>query len=742
MRLIKKLLWIIFLLALALGLIMLGYYFAMTKDVTLDPEKLILSEKTITLYDKNQEQIHGLSVSFEQTVNVENLSKNTIHAFVDTEDKRFFSHNGFDYKRIIKAAWNNLKSRSFKEGASTISQQLIKNTHLSQEKTLKRKLQEWKLTKELERRYSKEEILEKYLNSIYFGHNCFGLYSASDFYFGKTPSELNVGEAAILAGLVKSPNNYSPFKNPNKCKTRKENVLNAMLQNGSIDQAEKSRAQLESLPSSPNISSRENGYLHFVFDELTELSEKQDFTIGGNVEIYTYFDKALQAEIEENSQNLQTDKSIIVLDLETNGFKAAYSNIGNITRLPGSLIKPLAVYAPALEEDLISPATPILDEPVNYSGYQPENYDKTYRGYVSIRECIEKSLNIPAVKVLSSLSVKKSAEYLKKMGLRVPDNDLSLALALGGIKEGFTLSDLVHAYSIFPKNGNLSTIGFIQKIKINGTTVYEKKDYSTRIFDSSSSYLMTDMLRTTAQYGTAKKLRSLPFDIAAKTGTVGTENGNTDAYALSFTTKDCIGVWLGNRDNSIIEEIGGGTPCSLLLNINEFLYKNQTPNNFVAPSTVKKVALDKKTYYDTHNMQLADTISPIEYQFSELFKTTQIPTKQSTFFSNPSIPVPLIRLQNDKVSIVFDERFPTCYQYKIERSNYVTHNNYVSRNTLYLGEYLPEFIDTTIEENKNYLYTITPLYKNNTGITVQLPIITTKESPDNSKILNEEWWNY
>ncbi len=742
MRLIKKLLWIIFLLALALGLIMLGYYFAMTKNVALDPEKLILSEKTITLYDNNQEQIHGSSIGFEQTINVEHLSKSTIHAFVDTEDKRFFSHNGFDYKRIIKAAWNNLKSRSFKEGASTISQQLIKNTHLSQEKTLKRKLQEWKLTRELEKRYSKEEILEKYLNSIYFGHNCFGLYSASEFYFGKAPNELNVGEAAILAGLVKSPNNYSPFKNPNKCKVRKENVLQAMFQNGSIDQAEKTRAQTQTLPSVPNISVRENGYLHFVFDELTELSEKHNFTIGGNVEIYTYFDKALQTEIEKNTQNLQTDKSIIVLDLETNGFKAAYSSVGNISRLPGSLIKPLAVYGPALEENLISPATPILDEHVNYSGYQPENYDKIYRGYVSVRECIEKSLNIPAIKVLSSLSTKKSAAYLEKMGLHVPDDDLSLALALGGIKEGFTLGDLVHAYSIFPKNGNLSTVGFIQKIQINGSPVYEKKNHSTRIFDSSSSYLMTDMLRTTAQHGTAKKLRSLPFDVAAKTGTVGTENGNTDAYALSFTTKDCIGVWLGNRDNRIIQEVGGGTPCNLLLNINEFLYKDQTPPNFVAPSTVKKVALDKKTYYDTHNIELADVISPMEYQFYELFKTSQIPTKKSTFFSNPRIPEPLINLQNGKVSIVFDERFPTCYQYKIERSNYVTHNNYATRSTLYLGEYLPEFIDTTIEENKNYLYTITPLYKNNTGVTVKLPTITTKEIPDNSKILNEEWWNY
>lgn len=741
MRLIKKLLWIFFLLILALGLIALGYYFAMTKDVKLLPEKLFLSEQTVTLYDHNDETIQGASICFEQTTSIESLSKQTIQAFVNIEDKHFYSHNGFDYKRIVKAALNNIKSRSFKEGASTISQQLIKNTHLSHEKTLKRKLQEWKLTKQLEKLYTKDEILEKYLNSIYFGHNCFGLHAASEFYFGKTPNALTLDEAAILAGLVKSPNNYSPFKNPDKCKARRDSVLTIMLENGSINSHEKEQAKAKALPKQPNTLGN-NGYLHFVFDELTELSEKYHFQMGGKIEIYTFFDKPAQEKIEQTATEFnETDKTLLVLNLQENGFKAAYSTVGNIPRLPGSIIKPLAVYAPALEEDIISPATPILDEPVNYSGYKPENYDKSYHGYVSVRECVEKSLNIPAVKLLSTLGAQKSTTYLDKMQLKTHQDDASLALALGGIKEGFSLRELVHAYSIFPKKGNYESADFIKKIKINGLAVYERKKENKQIFSESTSYLMTDMLRSTVQNGTAKKLRNLPFDIAAKTGTVGTELGNTDAYAISFTTQDCVGVWLGNRNNSTISDIGGGTPCKILLSINEFLYKHQSPPPFTMPKSVKNISLDKKAYYDTHTLKLADDISPIEHQFNELFKTSNIPTQKSSFFSNPSISLPEIQLKNGKIVLLFNERFPDCYQYKIERSTYVTHNNYVCHSTLYFGSYLKEFIDDNIEENTTYIYTVTPLYENKEGSPQQLPAISTKTMHDSSKILDSEWWN-
>ncbi len=747
MKLIRKILCWIFLFLLVCIFFASGFYIFVTKDTKLDPKKLIFQENTVCVFDNNGLEIKSVAdFSLHQTTAIDSIPQKTRMAFVDIEDKRFFSHNGFDIRRILKAAYNNLKAKSFKQGASTISQQLIKNTHLTQEKTLKRKLKEFKLTKQLEKAYSKNEILEKYLNTIYFGHSCFGICSAADFYFGKTPSELSLADSAILAGLVKSPNNYSPFKNPENCKKRKRSVLEAMYKNGTITQEEKENAIKEELPSISVTKNRNNDYLHFVFDELSFLSERHNFPVGGNIKIFTYMDPVAQTETEKILENVtDTDKSAFILDCQNNGFKACVSSIGNIQRLPGSLLKPLLVYAPALEENLLSPATPIADEEVNYGGYCPENFDGKYHGYISARECVEKSLNIPAVKILSSLGVNKGVEYLKKLRLPVEQDDVSLALALGGMKNGYSLQELVAAYSVFPNQGELYDCGFISKIEVNGQTVYEKKRNKTTVFSSESAYLMTDMLKSTAKEGTAKKLRNLTFDIAAKTGTVGTKSGNTDAYALSFTSKDCIGIWLGNKDNRFIDYTGGGLPCNLLLKINEALYqiyqqrKISIPN-FSKPSTVVRVALDKNTYYDTHIMSLADPLAPIEYRITELFKKDYLPLQSNDSFSNPRIISPAVDFSNGKVIIAFDKNSPSYYQYKIDRYDYVT------RDTLYYGDYIESFIDSNITQNKNYIYTITPFYNGKAGESITLPTISTKNgesfNQNDSQIIQKDWWAY
>ncbi|MFQ9739299.1 MAG: penicillin-binding transpeptidase domain-containing protein [Christensenellaceae bacterium] len=192
------------------------------------------------------------------------------------------------------------------------------------------------------------------------------------------------------------------------------------------------------------------------------------------------------------------------MDNRTHGFKAYYSTVGPIRRLPGSLIKPLLVYAPALEEDLISPATPVLDEKTDFGGYEPKNFSGTYSGYISVRESLAKSVNIPAVKILNSTGVSKAAEYMKKLGLEIPADDYSLALALGGMKEGFSLNELINAYSAFPNGGEYFSSGFIRKIVIDGRSAYHKNDRAMRVFSDDTAYLINDMLKTAAQSGTAK----------------------------------------------------------------------------------------------------------------------------------------------------------------------------------------------------------------------------------------------
>ncbi len=747
MKIIRKILWLLFLFSVIGAAFVFGYYYAVTKNVTLRPERLILSDQSIHLYDAEKQEIKYIQAeNFKQTTKICDIPNEVKQAFITVEDKRFYSHNGFDFKRILGATIKNMKAHSFKEGASTISQQLIKNTHLSHEKTLKRKLQEWKLTNLLEKKYTKDEILEKYLNSIYFGHSCFGITSAANFYFGKTPNQLTLSDAAILAGLVKSPNHYSPFRNPQKCKQRKACVLSLMRNNDCINDEAYEIALREELPTQQN-NHAPSDYAHFVFDELTEIAESKQFKLRGKIEIFTYLDPNLQTALNEiSNQHTESDKAFMVLDNQSLGFKACISTIGNARRLPGSLIKPLLVYGPALEENLISPATPILDKKINYSGYQPENYDGMYHGYVSARECIEKSLNIPAVKTLESLGTKTAIKYMEKLHLPIAKDDESLALALGGMKNGFTLSDITSAYATFANDGQYGEGKFISSIKINGTNVYTRKKAQEKVFSMDSAYLMTDMLKSTTKSGTAKKMRNLPFEIAAKTGTVGTDNGNTDAYTISYTSKDCVAVWLGNATNDKIPYTGGGLPCNYALKINEYLYnayikKKQNIPPFMKSSNIVNVSLDKSAYYDTHTILLADEQSPPTYRFNELFKKSNIPLNKSDIFSSPSIVTPNISVKENAVTLTFDPHSPSFYEYQIIRKESESNQSTI----LYHGPFTPSFSDNALQSNKVYIYTVIPIFKNNTGKPIILPSISTKDglfSKKEEKILEENWWDY
>ncbi len=740
MKLIKLLFKIVFFGILLLAVFCIGYYFAVTNKANLSPEKLVLCEKNVTVYDYTGTETKSLSSAIKgQTARIQNTPRHIAQAFIDTEDKRFFTHHGFDTRRIIKACLVNLRTKSFHEGASTISQQLIKNTHLTQDKTVKRKLCEWKLTRLLEKNYDKREILERYLNVIYFGHDCFGIQSASAFYFGKDPKDLDVADAAVLAGLVKSPNNYSPFKNPLACQKRKETVLGLMRKNGSISDTEYRDAIKKPLPVSPSVHKKNFSYAHFVFDELSTLSEIYRFRIGGKIEIYTYYDRAMQTALENvANSHTQTDKTLLISDVKTGGFSACVSTVGNIRRLPGSLLKPLFVYAPAMEENVLSPATPLLDEPVNYNGYKPKNFNGQYQGYVSARESLAQSLNIPAVKTLETLGLARVNEYATQMNLTLEKDDLSLALALGGMKNGYTLPQLVSAYATFPKMGTYTENRFISKIKINDVTVYQHKSRPRRVFSEDTSALMTDMLQTTAQTGTAKKLRTLPFPVAAKTGTTGTANGNTDAYAVSYTPQNVIGVWLGNSKGGFIDCTGGGEPCNLISQAHLALRSIQekrgnVQEKFQLPCNIVRVDLDKTIYYDTHTLCLADEYAPKEYRISELFKKQCVPSKKSDFFSNPAIIQPVLQYSQGKVTICFDERSPRFYHYRIERYDYATHN------TLYCGAFTQTFIDDSVENGKVYRYTVTPIYKGKSGKTLTLPTVYTTQK---ESILDKPWWNY
>lgn len=734
----RKALLVLLLIFLSILSVFFGYYFMVTKDAILRPEKLELSGKTVQIFDENDTLVQNTSSSnLQQSYPISLIPNHTKNAFIATEDKRFLSHNGFDVLRIMKATLHNLKHRAFDQGASTISQQLIKNTHLSQEKTIARKLKEWKLTRALEKQYTKQEILEKYLNVIYFGHNCFGIYSASAFYFQKEPKDLDLADSAILAGLIKSPNNYSPFKNPEKCQRRKQTVLQCMLNGGYITVEEMETALAKALPTQASPKKQANGYLHRVYDELGALAENYGFTVGGNVKIFTYLNSALQEKVDLVANSYTTtDKSVIVSSI-TGGIKAYHSTTGNALRLPGSLLKPLLVYAPCLEENIITPATPILDEKVNFNGYSPNNYDDKFHGYVSVRESVAKSLNIPAVKLLETLGTKKGASYLQKMGLTIDKDDFNLSLALGGMKNGFSLQQLISAYTSIANEGVYTGDNFIRKIVINDQIVFQRTIKNERIFSKATAFLTTDMLQSAVKEGTAKKLKSLPFAVACKTGTAGNEEiGTTDAYAISYTTQDIIGVWFGNADNTPISFTGGGVPCNVLYELNNFIYTNKKEDSslatrFPAPKTVEKKRLDKVSYQNTHSLLLADENAPKEYTFEEWIQKSYQPLQKSNLFTTPSIVAPTISVQNEKVYIHFDSSSPAFYQYKIERLDGS------KKSTLYFGEYIKLFVDKNVKENKTYQYMITPYYQTNAGKTSTLPTVYI---PTQERNVPKDWW--
>ena len=274
---------IILLSLLITALIPLFIFAVITKDAHLDVNKLISPSHNIIIIDENGNEVISASTSNKnKSVDVDELPENCKNAFIASEDRTFYSHNGLNYKRMIKAFFKNIAARSFKEGASTISQQLIKNTHLSNDKTIKRKLNEIKLTKKLEKRFEKDEILEMYLNTIYFGHNCYGLQSAAEFYFDKNAEALTLEESATLVGLLTSPNNYSPFKNPEKSLKRRNTVLKCMLECNFIDSQMYEKTIAKPLNAvMPKSCGKNADYIHAIFDEIEALDiNAYDLTEG------------------------------------------------------------------------------------------------------------------------------------------------------------------------------------------------------------------------------------------------------------------------------------------------------------------------------------------------------------------------------------------------------------------------------------------------------------------------------
>ncbi len=632
-------------------LLYVGIVISQTEGGTnLNIAKLNNYQAQVKIYDKNEKEFITTSTKGNNVISLQDLPKYTPQCFISIEDKKFYEHNGLNVGRIMKACIKNIFSGYAKEGASTITQQLIKNTHLNSEKTLSRKIQEAYLAIKLEQEYNKQEILETYLNVIYFGNGSYGIENATQNYFGHSAKDLTLAESATLAGLIKSPKKYSPIFNKENCISRRNLVLKNMLDDNKISPTEYETARSEPLNALNQVNSMEI-FNKVVLDEamkILNLNETDVSTKG--YKIYTYIDKNLQNELKKNIENGDIENAIIAIDNKTNGVVAYWGNCEQ-NRQIGSTIKPILCYAPAFEMNKLSPITPINDEKTDFNGYIPKNANGTFCGWISTREALAKSLNIPAIKTLEYNSIPKSIEYAKKFGLHFTEKDNHLAIALGATQFGENLQTIANAYATFAKNGKFSDLNFIKKIvDSNGKILYQTKNVFKQIIGEDTAYLINDILKDSITYGTARKLSNLTIPLSAKTGTVGTKDGsNSDAWCISYNPQFTVGVWYGNTkdaQNNLTSSQNGGTIASEL-NKNvwqEIIKRYQVNEDFIQPDSVEKLQLDSISL-SSQKIEQASPETPEKYTVCDIFAKRYAPTVISKNFSQ--ITVPVLSLSNN-----------------------------------------------------------------------------------------------
>ena len=619
-----------------------GIIFAVivTKDINLNKNELEVYAAETKFNDVGGNRIM-LPQEYKIVTPISEISPYIVNAFVALEDKRFYTHHGLDYRRIVGAMINNIKAGYMKEGGSTITQQLAKNAILTNEKSLVRKLKEAKLARQIEKRYSKDEIMEMYLNTIYFGHSLYGVRSATERLFGKSPKDVSVSEAAILAGIVKNPKRNSPLNSVENALERRDLVLKLMKEQGYIGDDEYNSAVSEGY-TEPTVLSADSEYLKYAESAAEEaakilgISEKALLTGGFTVNTY------MNADIQKSVYNIRNDKNLKVSEANsteliaenlTGGIIAYDSDVSynpmEFRRSPGSTLKPFMAYLPALESGKYSPISPILDEKTVFGDYSPKNYQNIYSGWCSINDAVISSANVPAVKLASEFGIDHVRNFAEKFGLSFNSKD-GLSAVLGGMTDGVTVTELGEAYMTLASGGVHKELTFVKSIEKNGEIIYMHNPESTRVISAESAYLMTFMLENAAKKGTAKKLSSIGC-IAAKTGTNGDDTANYDAWCASYTPEyTSISTYFGKA--MPLSVTGGGMPTMLTLKIMQTLPVSS--EEFTVPEGVTYADIDGYLYDNSHMLKLASENTPYEYRKSAIFSEKFIP-EPSDYFNDP-----------------------------------------------------------------------------------------------------------
>ncbi|NLV21930.1 MAG: PBP1A family penicillin-binding protein [Syntrophomonadaceae bacterium] len=499
-------------------------------------------------------------------------------AVVAVEDKRFYEHSGFDSRSIGRAIYVNIKAGSKAEGGSTITQQLARTLFLGQEKTYLRKIKEVFIASAIEDKYTKDAILNMYLNEIYMGRGCTGMGIAARAYFGKDVFDLSKAEITALVGIIQSPEYYSPSNNLEALKKRQQTVVNVLLQQGLLSAQEGQTIVKEELKFEPfhqNLSAHPY-YMAYLARQLEKQVGAQRLYQGG-LKIYTTLDSRMQKAAEYAvvkqaatfaSRGITAkDVALVSIEPQTGAIKAMVGgvewdknqiNMAVAPRQPGSAIKPL-YYAAAINEGVINADTELNNKPRSFNGYTPNNYAVSPEE-TTVRQAIVSSYNVASVEVLDQMGVNTAIKYLEKFGIStITKEDHNLALGLGGMTQGISPLQMASAYTIFPAGGKYSSYYSIERIVDNNNKViFEGRGSTKKVIDSSTAATMDSILKSVVAYGTGTNAQ-----IAIRSGgKTGTTTQSRDLWFMGYTSQLSTAVWVGNSDNKPVggsRVSGGGT---------------------------------------------------------------------------------------------------------------------------------------------------------------------------------------
>ena len=575
------------------------------------------------IYSADKVLLTELFQEKRKPVPIEVIPKYLKSALVATEDRSFYKHSGIDLKGVFRAIIKDLWAGEFVEGASTITQQLAKTLFLTPKKSLIRKIKEAILAFQLERRYTKDEILELYLNQVYFGSGAYGVESAADLFFGKSVKDLNLSESALIAAMPKAPSRYSPLINRTLAIKRRNMVLKQMFQIGLISEATYQQALNKHviLKEKKQHLAKAPYFLEYVKKSLeTDLGSSLLYREG--LTIYSTLSYELQKAAEDaidngltalgsrmqkqQIENPNPQGALVALDLKSGGILAmvggknfSQSSFNRATmarRQPGSAFKPI-VYAVAIEKGF-SQNKMILDAPIVFKGgkdgkdWKPENFSKKYRGEMTLRKALSISENIPAVRLIEMLGSSSVAQFGQTLGIESPlSQNLSLSLGTSGV----TLTELTSVYSVFPNQGEkIKPYGVMEILDHSGRIIWHVKPEKKVVMSRAGAAIMTNMLQAVINEGTGKKARDLGHYIAGKTGTT---NDYKDALFVGFSPSIAAGVWVGEDAFTTLGKWETGAKAALPIWI-EFMrtaLADKPYQHFDIPDDVVQIRMDSVT---------------------------------------------------------------------------------------------------------------------------------------------------